>query len=49
LSGEIGIPHLEKHITKIITIMELSDNPEEFKENFSRVFNKYHQPSFKFD
>ncbi len=49
LSGNIGIPHLEKHITKIITIMELSDNQEEFKENFRKVFDKYHQPSFKFD
>ncbi len=49
LSGDIGIPHLEKHITKIITIMELSDNQAEFKEKFSKVFEKYHQPSFKFD
>jgi P63C domain len=38
LTGEIGIPHLEKHITKLITIMELSDNADQFKENFNRVF-----------
>jgi len=46
LTGEIGIPHLEKHITKVITIMELSSNPDEFKENFNRVFKGYHQPTF---
>jgi len=40
LTGDIGIPHLEKHITKIITIMELSDNADHFKDNFNRVFNK---------
>ncbi len=38
LSGEIGIPHLEKHITKIITIMELSNGVAEFKNNFERIF-----------
>lgn len=38
LSGDIGIPHLEKHITKLITIMELSNGVVEFKRNFDRVF-----------
>lgn len=38
LSGDIGIPHLEKHITKLITIMELSNGVVEFKNNFDRVF-----------
>ena len=46
LTGEIGIPHLEKHITKVITIMELSNNPDEFKENFNRVFKGFHQATF---
>lgn len=43
LTGEIGIPHLEKHITKLITIMELSDDAKQFKKNFKRVFDKIEQ------
>lgn len=43
LTGDIGIPHLEKHITKLITIMELSDNADQFKENFTRVFKNIEQ------
>lgn len=43
LTGDIGLPHLEKHITKLITVMELSDNIDEFKENFNRVFNRIEQ------
>ena len=43
LTGEIGIPHLERHITKLITVMELSDNQEQFKENFNRVFKNIEQ------
>ncbi len=45
LSGDIGLPHLEKHITKIITIMELSNSPQDFKANFNRVFNNVEQLS----
>lgn len=40
LSGDIGLPHLEKHITKLITIMELSDDIESFRNNFGRIFGK---------
>ena len=43
LTGEIGIPHLERHITKLITVMELSDNQDQFKENFNRVFKNIEQ------
>lgn len=43
LTGDIGVPHLEKHITKLITIMELSDNAEHFKNNFNRVFKGIEQ------
>lgn len=43
LTGEIGVPHLERHITKLITVMELSDNQEQFKENFNRVFKNIEQ------
>lgn len=38
LSGDIGVPHLEKHITKVITIMELSNDIDVFKSNFERIF-----------
>ena len=43
LTGDIGIPHLERHITKLVTIMELSNNVDEFKENFVRVFKNIEQ------
>lgn len=43
LTGDIGIPHLERHITKLITIMELSDSVEQFKENFNRIFRNIEQ------
>lgn len=43
LTGDIGIPHLEKHITKLITIMELSDDTASFKKNFDRIFNSDHK------
>lgn len=43
LSGDIGVPHLEKHITKLITIMELSDNIEDFKNNFNKIFRGIEQ------
>lgn len=47
LTGDIGIPHLEKHITKLVTIMELSDNVHDFKDNFNRVFKKIDQMKLK--
>lgn len=43
LTPEIGIPHLEKHLTKLITIMELSDSADEFRRNFNKVFEKIDQ------
>lgn len=49
LTGEIGIPHLERHITKLITIMELSDNIEQFKENFNRIFKNVEQMKLELD
>jgi len=49
LTGDIGIPHLEKHILKLITIMELSDGVEQFKENFNRVFKGFHQQTMSFE
>lgn len=49
LTGDIGIPHLERHITKLITVMELSDNVNDFKANFDRVFNKVDQMKLNLD
>ena len=49
LSGNIGIPHLEKYITKLVTIMELSESIEEFNKNFNKVFKSIEQYEFKFD
>jgi len=49
LTNDFGIPHLEKHLTKLITIMELSSSKEQFKENFDRVFKGYSQPSLPFE
>ena len=43
LTEEVGISHLDKHLTKLITVMELSDNMDDFTENFNRVFNKSYQ------
>jgi hypothetical protein len=40
LSGDIGLPHLEKHITKLVTVMELSDDIDSFRNNFGRIFGK---------
>lgn len=43
LTEEIGVPHLERHLTKLITVMQLSDSIDEFKENFKRAFKKTNQ------
>jgi hypothetical protein len=43
LTTEVGLPHLDRHLTKLITVMELSDNKEDFSRNFQRVFEKTEQ------
>lgn len=43
LTSDIGLPHLDRHLTKLITVMELSNNKEEFSRNFQRVFQKIEQ------
>jgi len=40
LTSDVGLPHLDRHLTKLITVMELSDNKEEFSRNFQKVFEK---------
>jgi len=49
LTPEVGLPHLDRHLTKLITVMELSDNVDTFKKNYQRVFNKVDQLELKFD
>jgi hypothetical protein len=49
LSTEVGVPHLDRHLTKLITVMELSDDTESFKKNFNRVFRKVEQLDLGFD
>lgn len=38
LTEDIGNPHLEKHVSKVIGLMQASDNWSEFKRLFRRVF-----------
>lgn len=45
LTDSIGIPHLDRHITKLITIMELSDSMQTFENNFNRLFGKPYNAS----
>lgn len=49
LTPEIGVQHLERHLTKLITVMELSDNINQFESNFQRVFENNHQLSLDID
>lgn len=46
LTDDVGNPHLDKQITKVVTIMQLSKNWSEFKKNFN---NLYGQQSMEFD
>lgn len=38
LTDEIGNPHLEKHLSKVVGLMQASDTWMEFKRMFKRVF-----------
>jgi P63C domain len=43
LTEEIGVPHLERHLTKLVTVMQLSDSIDNFKDNFKKAFKKINQ------
>lgn len=43
LTEDIGIPHLDRHLTKLITVMELSNGIEDFKDKFYKVFKNKNQ------
>jgi len=40
LTENIGIPHLDKHLASVITIMKLSDNWEQFESMFDRWYDE---------
>jgi len=40
LTPDTGIPHLDRQITAITTVMQLSTSKVEFEDNFNRVFGK---------
>lgn len=40
LTPTIGVPQLDKHISKLIAVMRLSKNIEEFEQNFNSVFEE---------
>jgi len=40
LTENIGIPHLDKHLASVITIMKLSDNWEHFESMFDRWYDE---------
>lgn len=40
LTPTIGVPQLDKHISKLIAVMKLSKNIEEFENNFKSVFEE---------
>lgn len=43
LTEDIGNPHLEKHLVKVITLMQASDTWEEYIKKFNRVFGVIEQ------
>jgi hypothetical protein len=49
LTLEIGVPHLDRHLTKLITVMQLSDSIDDFRENFKRAFKKTNQLKLDLD
>nr|DAF18501.1 MAG TPA: P63C domain protein [Caudoviricetes sp.] len=40
LTTDIGIPQLDHYISKLLGVMALSDNKEEFKKNFKKAFDE---------
>jgi hypothetical protein len=40
LTPDTGIPHLDKQLTAVTTLMEVSDDKETFEYHFNRVFGK---------
>lgn len=49
LTEEIGVTHLERHVTKLVTVMELSDSPRDFDNKFQKVFRGAYQELLAFE
>ncbi len=49
LTEEIGITHLERHVTKLVTVMELSESPRDFDNKFQKVFHGAYQELLAFE
>lgn len=47
LTEDIGNPHLEKHLSKVIGLMQASDGWNEFKRMFRKVFKTDNDPARK--
>ncbi len=43
LTVDTGIPHLDKQITAVTTILKVSDNKRDYEDNFARAFAKVYQ------
>jgi hypothetical protein len=43
LTGDTGIPHLDKQIASITMLMRISDDPKEFEDNFKKAFAPVYQ------
>lgn len=46
LTLDTGIPHLDRQITAVVTLMQISDTKQEFERHFQRVFGKQRQFPF---
>lgn len=46
LTDHTGIPHLDKHLSSVITLMRISDNWNDFEKNFKKAFNVKGQKTF---
>ncbi len=44
LTADTGNIHLDRQITSVVTVMKLSDNWEDFEQNFQKAFGKPYQP-----
>ncbi|BCX79231.1 P63C domain-containing protein [Campylobacter sp. 19-13652] len=49
LTLDTGIPHLDKHLIAVITLMKVSDNWDDFLYLFDKSYSKNHQLRFNFD
>lgn len=49
LTEDIGEPHLEKQINKMITLFQVSDNMKQFWQNFKKIKIRQMEIPFDFD